>query len=52
MNRGLTNSDGGVQVDGDSNLDCLSGLGFNVLHRFEEVNCDVTPWTMAAHSRT
>ncbi|KAF9894197.1 hypothetical protein FE257_007699 [Aspergillus nanangensis] len=33
-------------VDGDSNYDCLSGIGFTTLHSFEEVNCDATSWTM------
>lgn len=31
-------------VDGDSNLDCLSGMGFEMLHQYEEVNCDATVW--------
>ncbi|KAH1805833.1 hypothetical protein KXX19_004010 [Aspergillus fumigatus] len=34
------------QVDGDSNFDCLSGMGFSMLHSFEEVNCDAATWTM------
>ncbi|KAH1329220.1 hypothetical protein KXX38_003223 [Aspergillus fumigatus] len=33
-------------VDGDSNFDCLSGMGFSMLHSFEEVNCDAATWTM------
>ncbi|KAJ5675857.1 hypothetical protein N7462_008754 [Penicillium macrosclerotiorum] len=33
-------------VDGDGNFDCLSSMGFSVLHNFEEVNCDATAWTM------
>lgn len=34
------------QVDGDGNFDCLSTMGFSMLHSFEEVNCDATTWTM------
>ncbi|RAH85875.1 beta-N-acetylglucosaminidase [Aspergillus japonicus CBS 114.51] len=34
-------------VDGDSNLDCLSGMGFSALYSFEEINCDAATWTMA-----
>lgn len=34
------------QVDGDGSLDCLSGMGFSMLHSFEEVNCDAATWTM------
>ncbi|RAH46945.1 putative beta-N-acetylglucosaminidase [Aspergillus brunneoviolaceus CBS 621.78] len=37
-------------VDGDSNLDCLSGMGFSALHSFEEINCDAATWTMAPSS--
>ncbi|KKK11926.1 putative beta-N-acetylglucosaminidase [Aspergillus rambellii] len=37
-------------VDGDSNFDCLSGLGFDTLHSFEEVNCDAATWTMVSAS--
>ncbi|KAL1861904.1 hypothetical protein Plec18170_000727 [Paecilomyces lecythidis] len=33
-------------VDGDGNFDSLSGMGFSVLHSFEEVTCDATTWTM------
>ncbi|KAJ5752375.1 hypothetical protein N7520_009292 [Penicillium odoratum] len=33
-------------VDGDGNFDCISSLGFSMLHSFEEVNCDATTWTM------
>ncbi|KAJ5727112.1 hypothetical protein N7493_004932 [Penicillium malachiteum] len=33
-------------VDGDSNFDCLSSLGFSMLHSFEEVNTDAATWTM------
>jgi beta-N-acetylhexosaminidase len=33
-------------VDGDSNFDFLSGMGFSMLHSFEEVNCDAAAWTM------
>ncbi|KAL2012758.1 hypothetical protein VTN00DRAFT_283 [Thermoascus crustaceus] len=33
-------------VDGDGNFDSLSGMGFNVLHSFEEVTCDAATWTM------
>jgi beta-N-acetylhexosaminidase len=35
-----------LQVDGDSNFDCLSGMGFSMLHSFEEVNCDAATWSM------
>ncbi|THC92261.1 hypothetical protein EYZ11_008268 [Aspergillus tanneri] len=37
-------------VDGDSNFDCLAGMGFNTLHSFEEVNCDAASWTMMTAS--
>ncbi|KAJ5286883.1 hypothetical protein N7478_002569 [Penicillium angulare] len=33
-------------VDGDGNFDCLSSLGFDMLHSYEEVNCDAATWTM------
>ncbi|KAJ5127490.1 hypothetical protein N7448_008269 [Penicillium atrosanguineum] len=33
-------------VDGDGNFDCLSSMGFSMLHSFEEVNCDAATWTM------
>ncbi|KAJ5598241.1 hypothetical protein N7537_008325 [Penicillium hordei] len=33
-------------VDGDSNFDNLSTMGFTMLHSFEEVNCDAATWTM------
>ncbi|KAJ5658091.1 uncharacterized protein N7484_001740 [Penicillium longicatenatum] len=33
-------------VDGDGNFDCISSLGFSMLHSFEEVNCDASTWTM------
>ncbi|KAJ5903756.1 hypothetical protein N7504_006139 [Penicillium tannophilum] len=33
-------------VDGDGNFDCISSLGFSMLHSFEEVNCDAGTWTM------
>ncbi|KAJ5677427.1 uncharacterized protein N7477_003060 [Penicillium maclennaniae] len=33
-------------VDGDGNFDCLSSMGFSMLHSFEEVNCDAASWTM------
>ncbi|KAJ6109743.1 hypothetical protein N7486_001978 [Penicillium sp. IBT 16267x] len=33
-------------VDGDGNFDCISSLGFSMLHSFEEVNCDANTWTM------
>ncbi|KAJ5092213.1 hypothetical protein NUU61_007083 [Penicillium alfredii] len=33
-------------VDGDGNFDCLSTMGFSMLHSFEEVNCDAATWTM------
>lgn len=29
------------QIDGDGNFDSISAMGFNVLHSFEEVSCDV-----------
>lgn len=35
-----------IQVDGDGNFDCLSSMGFSMLHSFEEVNCDAATWTM------
>lgn len=35
-----------LQVDGDGNFDSLSGMGFNVLHSFEEVTCEAATWTM------
>lgn len=34
------------KVDGDGNFDCLSSMGFSMLHNFEEVNCDAATWTM------
>ncbi|KAL5365769.1 glycoside hydrolase superfamily [Aspergillus floccosus] len=33
-------------VDGDSNFDCVSNIGFSTLHSFEEVNCDAGTWTI------
>ncbi|KAJ5975219.1 hypothetical protein N7481_008926 [Penicillium waksmanii] len=33
-------------VDGDGNFDCLSSMGFTMLHSFEEVNCDAATWSM------
>ncbi|CAG7927137.1 unnamed protein product [Penicillium olsonii] len=33
-------------VDGDGNFDHLSTMGFTMLHKFEEVNCDAATWTM------
>ncbi|CAL5868813.1 uncharacterized protein PFLUO_LOCUS3040 [Penicillium psychrofluorescens] len=33
-------------VDGDGNFDCLSTMGFTMLHSFEEVNCDASTWTI------
>ncbi|KAJ6145225.1 hypothetical protein N7470_009120 [Penicillium chermesinum] len=33
-------------VDGDGNFDCLSSMGFSMLHSFEEVNSDAATWTM------
>jgi beta-N-acetylhexosaminidase len=35
-----------LQVDGDGNFDCLSSMGFTMLHSFEEVNCDAATWTI------
>lgn len=35
-----------TQVDGDSNFDFLSAMGFSMLHSFEEINCDAATWTM------
>ncbi|KAL4888115.1 glycoside hydrolase superfamily [Aspergillus ambiguus] len=37
-------------VDGDSNFDCVSGIGFGTLHSFEEVNCDAGTWTILTAS--
>ncbi|PGH18729.1 hypothetical protein AJ80_04382 [Polytolypa hystricis UAMH7299] len=33
-------------VDGDGNFDSLTGMGFSVLHSFEEVTCDAATWNM------
>jgi beta-N-acetylhexosaminidase len=33
-------------VDADGTSECLSAIGFSVLHNFEEVTCDVATWTM------
>lgn len=46
--RGLIDTDDltMTQVDGDSNLDFLSAMGFSMLHSFEEVNCDAATWSM------
>ncbi|KAI9843161.1 MAG: hypothetical protein M1838_002749 [Thelocarpon superellum] len=33
-------------VDWEANFDSLSAMGFEVLHGFEEVNCDAATWTM------
>ncbi|KAJ5600132.1 hypothetical protein N7450_001199 [Penicillium hetheringtonii] len=33
-------------VDGDGNFDCLSSMGFSMLHSFEEINCDAATWSM------
>ena len=35
-----------TKVDGDSNFDFLSAMGFSMLHSFEEVNCDAATWTI------
>jgi hypothetical protein len=29
-----------LQMDGDGNFDGLSAMGFDVLHRFDEITCD------------
>ncbi|OXV09803.1 hypothetical protein Egran_02434 [Elaphomyces granulatus] len=34
-------------VDGDGNVDSLCGMGFSVLHSFEEVTCDAATWNIA-----
>ncbi|KAJ5902419.1 hypothetical protein N7495_002947 [Penicillium taxi] len=33
-------------VDSDGNFECLSSMGFSMLHNFEEVNCDAATWMM------
>lgn len=29
-----------MQIDGDGNFDSLTGMGFKVMHSFDEVSCD------------
>lgn len=41
----VTVTDNLLQMDGDGNFDGLSGMGFSVLHNFEEVSCDAATWT-------
>lgn len=35
-----------LQVDGDGRYDLLSGMGFSMLHSYEEVNSDASTWAM------
>jgi beta-N-acetylhexosaminidase len=37
-----------MQMDGDGNFDGLTAMGFDVLHRFDEIICDAATFTMQA----
>jgi hypothetical protein len=35
-----------LQMDGDGNFDGLSAMGFDVLHRFDEIISDCQPFSL------